>query len=519
MKKIIVFAHLIVVVICTLSSMQVLADTERGGTIDVAVIGEADTFDPMISTKDIVATITQHIYETLYVFDATWQLKPLLAKTLPEVSTNGKLYTIALREGIEFHDGSLMNADDVVASLTRWLDVSPRGRNAAPFVEAITAINVTTIQIKLHKPYSPLLSLLAFNSAGASILPQEAIGKDSLKSTIGTGPYMISEHKQDRYLRLKRFERYISPEGEPSAAAGRRMQVPDEIRFIPVNDTNTRVEGLLSGQFNYAESISTESFERLKSSDIVSPILTNNAIWPLLAFNLKQGILANRNMRKAIQYALPNEDMLRAAVGAQKFYSVNGLLFPKGHPWSNQSGVEDYNRNDVAKAREILAQEKYDGTPIRILTSHQYEFHFQMAEVAKYFLEQAGFKIKLDVVDWATLGQRSNNPNEWDIYISHSPFLPEPALITLFSSKSRVGWTNTKKEALLTAFVSETNLEKRQLLFANIQSLVFHDVPFLKVGTVNTLNGQTKTMSGVPKSQWPIFWNAKMEKWKNNDDL
>jgi peptide/nickel transport system substrate-binding protein len=83
----------------------------------------------MVSTSDLVGTIMQHVYETLYTFDANWKLAPMLAESLPAVSKDGLTYTIALRKGVKLHNGRDLNADDVVASLNRWMEVSSRGKS------------------------------------------------------------------------------------------------------------------------------------------------------------------------------------------------------------------------------------------------------------------------------------------------------------------------------------------------------------------------------------------------------
>src|SRR5438034_4309016 len=93
----------------------------------LAMVAEPQTLDPMASTADLVGTIMQHVYETLYTFDSKWNVVPMLAESLPKVSADGKTYTIALRRGVMLHNGRELNADDVVASLQRWMDQSPRG--------------------------------------------------------------------------------------------------------------------------------------------------------------------------------------------------------------------------------------------------------------------------------------------------------------------------------------------------------------------------------------------------------
>ena len=91
------------------------------GVMTVATIGEPPSLDPMSTTADLVGTITQHVFETLYAFDANWTLKPLLAAGEPVVTDEGKVWTIPLRSGVKFHDGSAMGGEDVLASVKRWL--------------------------------------------------------------------------------------------------------------------------------------------------------------------------------------------------------------------------------------------------------------------------------------------------------------------------------------------------------------------------------------------------------------
>lgn len=479
-------------------------------TVNVAIVGEADTFDPMMSTKDVVSIVTQHFVETLYTFDGAWEVAPLLATELPIISEDGKIYTIQLREGITFHDGSAMDSADVVASLQRWLQVSSRGKSVADKVAEVVATGPLSVEICLKEPYSPLLALLAFSNSAAVIYPEETLA-DTMTTIVGTGPYKIAQHVPDQYLQLVRFDGYV-PRGEPSnGGAGVREQAPDEIRFLPVPDPNTRVEGLLSGQYDYADSLPAESLTRIEGSDAVTPMLQQSFGWPVFAINHKAGLLTDLNIRKAVQAALPMDDMMFAAFGDDKFFSVDGAMYPEGWSWRNDTGVDLYNQNDTAKAAELLKEAGYDGTPLQILTSRQYEFHFKMAEVAKMALEAAGFTVQMDVVDWATLGERRNDPALWDIYITHSPFLPEPSLTDLYAPTSRLGWAQPDKDAILAEFTRETDPAKRQALFAQLQGKLYEDVGFIKIGNFNALAAHKTGLEGVTSTPWPFFWNARQK--------
>src|SRR5215203_5566439 len=126
---------------------------QGGGIINVATVGEPPTLDPMASTADLVGIVTQHFFETLFTFDKDWKVTPLLAASLPEVAEGGKIYTIKLRTGIKFHDGSDMTSEDVVASLKRWMEQASRGKQVAGNVDKLEAVDPSTVRLTLKRPY------------------------------------------------------------------------------------------------------------------------------------------------------------------------------------------------------------------------------------------------------------------------------------------------------------------------------------------------------------------------------
>ena len=116
-----------------------LAWAQGTTSANLAMIGEPQSLDPMASTADLVTIIMQHVYETLYTFDANWAVQPMLAVGMPTVSPDGKTYTIELRKGVKLHNGRDVDAEDVVASLKRWIDMTPRGKALARSITSISA--------------------------------------------------------------------------------------------------------------------------------------------------------------------------------------------------------------------------------------------------------------------------------------------------------------------------------------------------------------------------------------------
>ena len=489
------------------------AAPQKGGVINVATIGEPPTLDPVSSTADLVGIISQHMFETLFTFDKNWAVTPLLAAEMPQVSADGLVYTIKLRDGVTFHDGAKMTSKDVVASLNRWLKIASRGKQVAGFVTGVAADGDLGVKITLKEPYAPLLAFLAFNNAAAIIVPADAAAQDTLTKNIGTGPYMLKERKADQYIQLVRFDAYKSRAGEPDGYGGARKQYLDEIRFVPVPDASTRVEGAVAGQFAYVDSLPVESYARVQGGKD-KPLILKPFGWPIFFMNHKAGVLSNLDARKAVQAALAPEDMLTAAFGSKEFFSVEAPLYPKEYVWSSNVGTQAYKpQGDTAAATALLKKSGYDGVkPVRILTSRQYEFHYKMALVAQEYLKAAGFKVQMDVVEWATLVQRRADPALWDIYITHSPFLPEPALINYMADSAPGWWVSDAKAKAVRALNTETDMKKRVKLFEDMQKLIYDEIPAYKVGNFNALAAKSPQLEGVVPAPWPYFWNAWLEK-------
>ena len=166
-----------------------------------------------------------------------------------------------------------------------------------------------------------------------------------------------------------------------------------------------------------------------------------------------------------------------------------------------------YNNGDAEKAKALLTKAKYDGKPMRILTSQQYDFHYKMALVMAENLKAAGFNVDLQVVDWATLTQRRNDPALWDIYITHSPFLPEPTLIAAAARRRAPGWwTSPTPRRPLDAFNAETDPQKRAALWANVQKVDLRRGALHQGRRFQRARRRSRRSStGVVPAPWPLF--------------
>ncbi|KMO15669.1 ABC transporter substrate-binding protein [Methylobacterium indicum] len=478
------------------------------GSVNLAMVGEPQSLDPMASTADLVATIMQHVFEPLYTFDASWAVQPMLAAALPTISPDGKTYTIALREGVPLHNGRALDSEDVVASLKRWMEMTPRGKGIAAGLTSLSAKGPHAVEIVLKAVNPALLAHLALPSGFAAIMAREAIASP-LTEFVGTGPYRFKERRPDQFVVLTRHDSYAARSEAPSGYAGRRTAAIPELRFIPVPNANTRVEGVVAGQYHFADQLPVESNGRIAKASGAKPVLTMPFGFPYLVLNTRQGPCADLTVRQALQMALSDTELLMAAFGEEKFFEATGSHFPKGSPFHSTAGTQAYDRGDDKGAKALLAEARYDGTPIRILNSKQYDFHNRIALVMAEELRAAGFKVTLDVVDWATLVSRRGDPALWDVYVTHSAFLPEPMLTPPQLGDGAPGWWDTPaKKAALSAFNAETDPGKRGALWGPVQEVIYREVPYIRVGNFAALSGLSGKLKGFAPMPWPAFWNV-----------
>lgn len=475
-----------------------------GSKLTVATIGEPATLDVQLSPVILVQEITQHMFETLFALDAAGVAKPLLAAAMPEVSEDGLTYVIALRDNVTFHNDAQMTAQDVAASLMRWTTVNSKGKAAAAYIDAIEPTGDHEVTIRLNERFAPLVAMLSQYSV---IMPESTLA-DPLVEFVGTGPFRLQERRPDQYIDLRAFEAYTSPEGDADGYAGAREAMVEQLVFTPVPDANTRVEGILAGQYDYADSLPISAYDRLEASGVAEPVVLKDSGWMSLNMNMKEGVLTDPRIRQAVANALNSDDLMAAAFDNPEFFTVNGALFPESSTWHSDAGMEIPSEGDMEQAAELLEEAGYDGTPLRILTTRQYEFNYKLAQVAEVYLEMAGFAVELQVSDWASLTSTRSDPAAWDIFITHSVFPPDPSMHNTFTA-AYPGWYETAgKDAALAAYLGAVGDDAQKDAADALQAQFFVDMPIFKVGDFNSLSAASTKLQGLEPAVWPFFWNV-----------
>ena len=483
---------------------------KQGGILKAAIIGEPPTLDTHTTTATIAYQIAWHVFETLYTWDRQYMPVPHLAES-HAVSDGGRRYTITLRKGVKFHNGKELLASDAAASVTRWGRLHTTGKTMFKTIEAVEAKDPHTLVIHLKEPSGSLLYALA--SPYLAIHPKsvmDAAGDQPVKEYIGTGPFRFVEHKADRHIRLARFKEYSARSEAPDGHSGKRTAYVDEIRFMPVPDVAVRVAGIESGEYHFAQQLKGDQYDRLKANQKIDLAIIKPGNWITAALNHKQGVMTNRKIRQAMQAVLDMEPIMTAAMGHKAFFRVDGALYSSEQGlFHSQTGATGYNLKNKDRARALLKEAGYAGEPVRWLTTKEYDYMYNSAVVAKQQMEEVGFKVDLQVQDWATVVQRRNKPELWDIFTTGITFQPDPALTSNLQCNWPGWWCNEDKERLLGELIKESDPKKRRALIERIQAVFYEDVGRIKMGDFFSLYA-TRDLKGYQATPFLHFWDVSL---------
>lgn len=493
------------------ANLPALAKPKSGGVLNVAITGEPPTLDAHHSTAFITQSVGWHIYEGLFTLDGKFNAVPMLAESAT-FDEKRNTYVIRLRADVPFHDGSILSADDVVASLERWGRKSNYGRMMFANVSALRKVDGLTVEIALKEASPVVPMMLAFPNQQAAIYPKSVIdkfGDNEIRSYIGTGPFRFKEHVPDRHLILARFDKYAAIAAEPDGMGGRRVAHFDELRLVPTPEVSVRLEGVQTGLYDIADQVSQDMLPMIKMYPTIEPLVTKPYWWTMAVFNKKRAPFNDARIRQAFVLGLANKEVMGAAFASEEFYRLDpGILFQEQAQWWSKADGGLYNKHDAARAKALLKEAGYAGQPIKWLTTREYDFMYKNALVATEQLKAVGFNIQLEVVDWATIVQQRNNPQAYDIFSGATTFTPDPGVWPCFDAAWPGFWEDARKDELVRKLNTEMAPKKRYAVWEELQNHFWQQAPMAKFGDFFILGVKNADLKNVSATPFPFYWNA-----------
>ncbi|HEY7788562.1 MAG TPA: glutathione ABC transporter substrate-binding protein GsiB [Casimicrobiaceae bacterium] len=466
-----------------------------------AVASTFTTTDPYDANDTLSQAMAKSFYEGLFGFDKDMKLIPVLAEGYG-VSADGLTYTIKLKRGIKFHDGTDFNAEAVKANFDRVTNPDNKLKRYGLYsvIAKTEAVDDHTARITLKEPFSAFINDLAHPS-GVMISPaalKQWGSKDIAFHPVGTGPFKFVEWKATDYLKVAKNPNYWR-KGYPKV---------DTITWKPVVDNNSRAALMQTGEAQFTFPVPYELADVLKARPDLVLVAAPSIVLRYLSMNTQQKPFDNPKVRQAIAYAINKEALAKVAFSG---YAVpaDGVI-PDAVEYSVKLGPWPY---DLAKAKKLMAEAGYpDGFETELWSAYNYSTAQKVSQFLQQQLSQIGIKTKITLLE---AGQRVEKVESWPdpktapvrlYYVGWSSSTGEAdwALRPLLDGDSwppklfnTAYYRNDKVDADIKGALATTDKAQKTKLYRDAQQTIWNDAPWAPLVTEKLLSAHSRKLSGV----------------------
>lgn len=492
----------------------IFAQTPKvGGSITVALVAEPRNLDPFSGAWHS-GFIAAQIFNSLLELDQNLNPQPSLAESW-QILEDEKAYLFKIREGVKWHDGQPFTVEDVKFSFEQI--ISKYDLFGALYFKNVKVEIVDDRTVKIiPEKFLPGVQTLLFASLDTVIVPKHILeGQDYTKSDfithpVGTGPFKFKEWVKGSHIILERNSDYWK-EGKPYLE---KMI----IRFI--TDPSTLLASLKAGEVDYVfRGLPYEAYDELSKDPNIEVIKSLRPPYKMfISFNMKDEILSNPLVRKAIAYALNREDIAK---------KVTLGICPKTDSWWSEAEISpspnlkvyEYNPE---KAEALLDQAGYPRGAngkrftIEFLTRVGEAEEEEIADLVKDYLGKVGIEVVIKRVDFGTLLDLTANYNYqmvlWKSWVNpiwayqqyHSSWIkPGQPFTNVFQ------YSNPEVDSLLDQWLSTSDPNKQKAILQRIDEIFSEDLPQIPLYNVVFLNVKSKELKGpdIPVGKY-VFWDA-----------
>ncbi|MGF9564817.1 ABC transporter substrate-binding protein [Neorhizobium sp. JUb45] len=480
--------------------------------------------DPIITTAHIVRNHGYMIYDTLLAFDADFKVQPQMASYT--VSDDGLTYTFTLRDGLKWHDGTPVTAEDCIASVQRWGKRDTSGQVLFDKLESLTANGEKEFTFKLKETFAYLPETLAKPSSVVPFMMPKRIAATpadtAITEFIGSGPFkFVTEEYQPGVKSVyEKFADYVPRSEAPSWLAGGKVVKVDRVEWTAMPDPQTAMNAIQSGEIDYLEAPPIDLLPLVEGNDE----LTVRKLSPLGGqtmgrMNFLYPPFDNKKIRQAALKAMNQKDVLDAFIGNPAYYTICGSLFGCGTPFESTAGSETLTGSgDVEGAKALLKEAGYDGTPVVILQPTDVTTTKAQPVVAANALRAAGFNVELQPMDWQTVVTRraSQKPvaeGGWNMFFTNwiVPEIMTPLNNPMLNGRGKngfFGWpTDPKLEELRAKYLAAKTPDEQKAAAGELQAHALDEVSYIPLGQYNVPSVWRNVVTGLLDAPVPVFWN------------
>ncbi|WP_336817921.1 glutathione ABC transporter substrate-binding protein GsiB [Cedecea sp. MMO-103] len=464
----------------------------------VAVASNFTTLDPYDANDTLSQAVAKSFYQGLFGLDKDMKLQNVLAESY-KVSDDGLVYTIKLRTGVKFQDGTEFNAEAVKANLDRASnpDNHLKRYNLYKTIAKTEVVDPSTVKITLKEPFSAFINILA-HPATAMISPAalQKYGKDIGFHPVGTGPYQLDTWNQTDFVKVKKFAGYWQ-QGLPKL---------DSITWRPVVDNNTRAAMLQTGEAQFAFPIPYEQAGVLEKNSKLELVASPSIMQRYISMNVTQKPFDNPKVREAINYAINRQALVKVAFSG--FATPAEGVVPPSLAYAEKFKPWPY---DPAKAKALLKEAGFpNGFETTLWSSHNHSTAQKVLQFTQQQLAQVGIKVKVTAMDAGqraaeveAKGQKESGVRMFYTGWSASTGEADWALSPLFASQNwpptlfnTAFYSNPQVDKDLADALKTTKPEEKAKLYKDAQDTIWKESPWVPLVVEKLVSAHSKNLTG-----------------------
>ena len=492
----------------------------------IKMVGDLKQIDPIWTTAFPVRDMAYLVWDTLFAMDKDFKVQPQMVGKY-DISSDGTVYTMTLRDGLKWHDGGDVTSADCIASLQRWMTKDSLGGELKKHLDKFEEVDAKTFKLVLKEPWGLTLAALGKPSSYVPFMMPKRLAETpsdkEISAPIGSGPYIM---KVDEWVPggkavYVKNPNYVPRSAPASFMAGGKIAKVDRIERIHIPDDVSAVNALINGEIDYMEGVPPDMLPLIERSttaemSIRDPLgksvqIVLNHLYP--PFN-------NVKIRQAVQYALSQKNIQEAYFGNRtQLYKLCPAIFFCGTPFETDVNSERYMKQDTEKAKALLKEAGYDGTPIVLLhNADQKEFDDYLTVVVQD-LRKAGFTVEDTRLEVASIFQRRASKaapaqGGWNMFATAWGGIDQMSPITnVYVSgacdKAWFGWPcDEELQKLRASFFEAKTDDDRKAIAIKIQARTNDVVTFIPMGQNFLITARSKKLDGLLPGPVSSFWNV-----------
>ena len=463
----------------------------KGGEITVGIAQDLDdSLDPHQTVAAGTREVLFNIFEGLVKPNSDGEMIPAVAEKY-ELSEDGTTYTFTLRDGVKFHNGQTVTAEDVVYSINRCAAV-PEGQEkplvaAFSAIRSVEALDEKTVTVTIAQRDLEFISYMT-----AAIIP--AGYADQATAPVGTGPFrFVSRTPQENFI-MERFEDYW---GTPAWLDKVTYKICENADALVMNLNGSSID--LCAHLTSAQAAQLNSnFKVLEGTmNLVQAIYLNNQAKPF----------DNQLVRQALCYAIDRQgimDMVADGHGT----AVGSSIYPAFTKYFLPELVDKYPHS-VEKAKELLAQAGYpNGFDMTISVPNNYQPHMDTAEVVAEQLREAGIRVTIQPVEWSTWLDTIYNGRQFQATVVgvDAANMTARAMLERFTSdyaKNFINYSNPAYDALFQQAINATDEAAQTDLYKQMETMLADTAANVYIQDLSDLVAMRQDLGGL--KFYPIY--------------